>query len=69
LSGSLGLQSFLKILLSKVPIGKVFEEDINIIGAAILIIQIVSMLPHITGQKGFLTVNHRKIGIGCFRYF
>ena len=50
--------------LGKLPIQKMIDHGIDVIRSAVLIIQIVRVLPDVDGQKGRLAMGHRRIGVG-----
>src|ERR1019366_10323777 len=52
------------VLQSKLPVDQFVEHGINIVGTTILIIQVVSMLPHVNAKQWLHAGCQRDFGIG-----
>jgi hypothetical protein len=52
------------VLQRKFPIDQLVEDGINVVGTSILIIEVISVLPHVNDQQGLQAHRHRHIGIG-----
>jgi len=53
-----------EVLQGEFPIYQLVEHGADIIGLAILIIQVISMLPHVNGKQWLYACGQRDIGIG-----
>ena len=50
----------------KVPVHQLLEEGGDVVRTAILVVEIVSVLPHVHGEQGLLTVGQGQIGVAGF---
>jgi len=56
------------VVQGKFPVDQLVEHGVNIVGTAILIIQVISMLPHVNGKQWLHACCQRDIGIGGLYY-
>ena len=55
-----------KVFRRKIPVDRFVEHRVDVICAAILIIQVISVLPHIDGQKRLLSSRERGVRVAGF---
>jgi len=59
----------IKIFAGKVPIREILQKDLHVIGTAVLVIQVIGMLPHVTGQESLLAVGKGEVCVWSFGDF
>src|SRR5918998_1526689 len=66
----------LKMLLSRsqiccceIPVSQIIQEISNVVGTAVLEIQIISVFPHIQSQQRSLAVCNRGVSVSSFGNF
>src|ERR1035437_7111211 len=52
-----------KVLCRKIPINQFVENGGNVVRAAVLIVQVVGVFPHVDGQQRFQALGQRRIRI------
>mmetsp|Transcript_9926 Transcript_9926/g.28187 ORF Transcript_9926/g.28187 Transcript_9926/m.28187 type:complete len:286 (+) Transcript_9926:384-1241(+) len=55
---SLG-HGFLEVLRNEVPVHKLVHEGVDVLGADVLVVEVVGMLPDIHGKDGLEAISHR----------
>ena len=55
----------LVVLGSEVPVGHLGEEVLNEVGATVLVVEVVGVLPNIDGEDGLEAVSEGSISIVC----
>ena len=58
-----GARTSAEILFRKFPIQQFVDHRLRVVVAAILVVEIVRMLPHVDGQQWFLPFGERHFGI------
>ena len=52
-----------QLLFGELPVRQLVEPCFDVIGPAVLVVEIICVFPYVTGQQAFDALRHRRIGV------
>src|SRR5258708_6410806 len=55
--------SLFEVLQREVPVGEALQEDLDVLGAGVSVVDVIGVLPDVDGEQRLLPVLEREVGV------